>query len=57
MSVEEEFKKFQEIRHSGKINMLDIEQGCLSTGLNKDRYTYILNNYSRLCNKYKQYLQ
>lgn len=56
MSVEEEFKKFQEIRHSGKINMLDIEQGCLSTGLNKDRYTYILNNYSRLCNKYKQYL-
>ena len=53
MSItKESFNKFEKLRTSGDINMMDVKNGCLLSGLSREEYFEILKNYSELKEKH-----
>ena len=51
--TEEKFKAYRELQNSGEINMLDYINGCKLTGLSKEEYIDIINNYNTYREKFK----
>lgn len=43
--TEEKFNAYYQLQMSGEINMLDYKKGCEITGLTKDEWINIINNY------------
>lgn len=41
----EKFYAYYQLQMSGEINMLDYKKGCEITGLSKDEWINIINNY------------
>lgn len=50
--TEEKFKAYRELQNSGEINMLDYIKGCKLTGLSKEEYINIINNYNTYREKF-----
>ena len=50
--TEEKFKAYRELQNSGEINMLDYINGCKLTGLGKEEYIDIINNYNTYREKF-----
>ena len=50
--TEEKFKAYRELQNSGEINMLDYINGCKFTGLSKEEYINIINNYNTYREKF-----
>lgn len=50
--TEEKFKAYRELQNSGKINMLDYINRCKLTGLSKEEYIDIINNYNTYREKF-----
>ena len=48
-----EFNKYKDVQESGKYNMLD-PKARQETSLDREKWIYILKNYSDLNNKYSQ---
>ena len=51
--TEKKFKAYRELQNSGEINMLDYINGCKLTGLSKEEYIDIINNYNICLNNGK----
>lgn len=47
MITKEKFLAYVRVQNSGVINMLDVETGTHLSGLTKDEYWEIINNYSK----------
>ena len=50
--TEEKFKAYRELQNSGEINMLYYINGCKLTGLSKEEYIDIINNYNTYREKF-----
>jgi len=51
--LKQEFMKYEEVRQSGKYNMvMDMNKVIAEYGIGYRNYIYILNNYSELAKKY-----
>lgn len=50
--TEEKFKAYRELQNSGEINMLDYINVCKLTGLSKEEYIDIINNYNTYREKF-----
>lgn len=49
--TEGEFQSYENVRSRGRFNMFD-PRARQATGLSKEKYLYIIENYSDLMNKY-----
>ena len=47
MITKEKFLAYVRVQNSGVIDMLDVETGTSLSGLTKDEYWEIINNYSK----------
>lgn len=47
-----EFDKFLEVQQSGLINMLDIQNGIMLSGLSEEKYRDIIKKYKNYKHKY-----
>lgn len=45
----ENFKKYEKVRSGGKYNMFD-KKAIIATGLTKEEYLFVMNNYMELKN-------
>lgn len=55
MNIEAAFKKYKEVQESGEYNMImDAPKVMEITGLTKQEYIYIIQNYRQLVNKFCQ---
>jgi hypothetical protein len=52
IAPEEQFKRYEKVRVSGKTNMFDVKIVEMLSGLSKDVIFSIMNNYSELKEKY-----
>lgn len=51
--LKQEFLKYEEARQSGKYNMvIDMNKVIAEYGIGFKNYIYIINNYSKLAEKY-----
>ena len=50
--TKEKFKAYRELQNSGEINMFDYINGCKLTGLSKEEYIDIINNYNTYREKF-----
>jgi len=50
--TKDKFFRYRETQMSGLINMYDRKNGCALTGLTKEEYTDIQQNYKRYSNKW-----
>lgn len=50
--TEEKFDAYYQLQMSGEINMLDYKRGCEMTGLTKEEWINIINNYRTYKEKY-----
>lgn len=50
--TKEQFLAYERLRVSGRINMLDIVNGCIITGLPENVYEQCIFNYGDLSQKY-----
>ena len=51
--LKQEFLKYEEVRKSGKYNMIiDMNKVIAEYGIGFKNYIYIINNYSKLVEKY-----
>lgn len=50
--TKEQFLAYERLRVSGRINMLDIVNGCIITGLPEHIYEACIFNYGDLSQKY-----
>lgn len=48
----EDFDSYENLREYGCINMLDVTQGTKLTGLSREKYVDIINNYKQYKEKY-----
>ena len=48
-----QFNRYEGCRLSGATNMFDVRNVTMLTGLNKDQIMYIMENYSKLQEKYQ----
>lgn len=55
MNIEQAFEKYVKVQKSGEFNMImDAPKVMEITGITKEQYIYILQNYRQLLNKYGQ---
>ena len=53
MKIEKwKFEAYENIRKTGVINMLDVNIGCMMSGLSHEEWTEITKQYSELKKKY-----
>lgn len=50
--TEEEFEAYEEVRKSGKTNMLQVQRVSRLSGLETDKISYIIKNYGELKEKF-----
>lgn len=50
--TEEKFNSYYHLQMSGEINMIDYKKGCEITGLIKEEWINIINNYKTYKEKY-----
>ena len=48
LPTKEEFEAFEETRQSGRINMFDVAHGCMLSGLDRETWRAVMNNYDEL---------
>ena len=48
----QDFDAYEALREQGSINMLDVKQGTMLTGLSKEKYISIIKNYKQYKEKY-----
>ncbi len=49
----EDFESYEEVRNNGNYNMMDA-RAIEESGLDKDRYFYIIKNYNEIQEKYEE---
>ena len=54
MISKKEFESYEEIRNSGKTNMLIVENVCELSGLTRNQVTEIMQNYEFIKYKYRK---
>ena len=48
----QDFDAYEALREQGSINMLDVKQGTMLTGLSEEKYVNIVKNYKQLKEQY-----
>ncbi len=48
-----DFESYEEVRNNGNYNMMDA-RAIEESGLDKDRYFYIIKNYNEIQEKYEE---
>ena len=48
----QDFDAYEALREQGFINMLDVKQGTMLTGLSKEKYISIIKNYKQYKEQY-----
>ncbi len=49
-----EFESYNELRKEGLFNMFNVKAVCNYTGLEREQVFYIMKNYEKLENKFKE---
>ena len=53
MNDEEKYVEYEKVRRSGVTNMFDINTVSILSGLSKEDIIYVMNNYTKLNDLYK----
>ncbi len=48
----QDFDAYEALREQGSINMLDVKQGTMLTGLSEEKYVNIIENYKQYKEQY-----
>lgn len=48
----QDFDAYEALREQGSINMLDVKQGTMLTGLSEEKYVNIIRNYKQYKEQY-----
>lgn len=48
----QDFDAYEALREQGSINMLDVKQGTMLTGLSEEKYISIIKNYKQYKEQY-----
>jgi hypothetical protein len=48
----QDFDAYEALREQGSINMLDVKQGTMLTGLSEEKYVNIIKNYEQYKEQY-----
>ena len=48
----QDFDAYEALREQGSVNMLDVKQGIMLTGLSEEKYVNIVKNYKQYKEQY-----